>query len=51
MNLAEYTRRKETIAWLACILILAPEIRRGLFDRLGRRPAPAAERGGGAGSA
>ncbi len=24
---------------LACILILAPEIRRGLFDRLGRRPA------------
>jgi poly-gamma-glutamate system protein len=26
---------------LACILILAPEIRRGLFDRLGRRPAVA----------
>jgi poly-gamma-glutamate system protein len=27
---------------LACTLILAPEIRRGLFDRLGRRPAATA---------
>ena len=27
---------------LACILILAPEIRRGMFDRLGRRSVPTA---------
>ncbi|MCB1184307.1 poly-gamma-glutamate system protein [bacterium] len=26
---------------LACVLILAPEVRRGLFDRLTRRPPPA----------